>query len=89
MAEKIINGKKVKRIDADGNEKIYDCVKMAAADNGIYANQIARGVRLGKPVKGFMYEYIEEKKDFYIPLTNPVWNVAKENFNRKPYYLAN
>ncbi len=89
MAEKIINGKKVKRIDADGKEKIYDCVKMAAEDNNIYANQIARSVRLGKPVKGFHYEYIEEESNFYMPLVHPVWYVAKANFERKPYYLAN
>lgn len=87
----IINAKKVKRIDADGNEKIYECVKMAAEDNNIYSNQISRSVRTNKPVKGYRYEYLweKEKTEFYMPIENPVWFVAKDNFNRKPYYLAN
>lgn len=58
MAGEIINAKRVKRIDTDGNVKIYDSVNMAAEDNHIYANQISRSVRLGKTVKGYRYEYV-------------------------------
>lgn len=91
MADKIINAKRVKRIDADGNVKIYDSVNMAAEDNHIYANQISRSVRLGKTVKGYRYEYVweKEKTDFYMPIMHPVYLVAKANFERKPYYLGN
>ena len=91
MAAEIINAKRVKRIDADGNVKIYDSVNMAAEDNHIYANQISRSVRLGKTVKGYRYEYVweKEKTDFYMPIMHPVYLVAKANFERKAYYLGN
>lgn len=91
MAAEIINAKRVKRIDADGNVKIYDSVNMAAEDNHIYANQISRSVRIGKPVKGYRYEYVweKEKTDFYMPIMHPVYFVAKANFERKPYYFGN
>ena len=91
MEGKIINAKRVKRIDADGNVKIYDSVNMAAEDNHIYANQISRSVRLGKPVKGYRYEYVweKEKTDFHMPIVHSVLDIAKASFERKPYYLGN
>lgn len=91
MAGEIINAKRVKRIDADGNVKIYDSVNMAAEDNHIYANQISRSVRIGKPVKGYRYEYVweKEKTDFHMPIVHSVLDIAKASFERKPYYFVN
>lgn len=91
MAGEIINAKRVKRIDTDGNVKIYDSVNMAAEDNHIYANQISRSVRLGKTVKGYRYEYVweKEKTDFHMPIVHSVLDIAKASFERKPYYFGN
>ena len=87
-----INTRKVRRISPDGEIKDYNSVKSAAEDNNVYAGQIARGVKEGKTVKGYTYEYLEEFKkgkvvNMQMPV-NPDAARAKRIFARQPYYMG-
>lgn len=87
-----INTRKVRRISADGEIKDYNSVKEAAEDNNVYSGQIARGIKEGRTVKGYTYEYLEELKkgkvsNMEMPV-NPVAKLAKKNFARLPYYMG-
>lgn len=82
----MINNRRVNRYDALGNKTEYDSVKEAAEDNDIHSGQIARAVKEGKTVKGYTYEYVEEKEPIRQKSQKELAAIA--NFKRKPFYLT-
>ena len=84
--ESMINNRRVIRYDSLGNKKEYDSVKEAAEDNDIFSNQIARAVREGKTVKGYTYEYVDEKEPIRKKSQKELAAIAC--FRRKPFYLS-
>lgn len=81
--------KRVRVIDQDGNEQIFESVKLAAESINCQPTQVCRSIRIQKPLKGYTFQHVtltHEEKVLESVLRDKEINARAREWFKRPVY---